>query len=55
MNASPPELVVMVDPAAAAVRTEIGARSAGGRLEGIQLRVLAPSAKFALERIDEAK
>lgn len=56
MNASPPELVVMVSPdAAAAARKEIGARSAGGRLEGIQLRALASSATFALERIRRAQ
>ena len=46
----------MVDPdAAAAARTEIGARLAGGRLKGIQLRTLAPSTAFALERIEKAQ
>jgi len=56
VNASPPELVVMVDPdAAAAARTEISARLADGRLKGIQLRTLAPSAAFALERIKRAQ
>ena len=36
-------------------RTEIGARLAGGRLKGIQLRTLAPSTAFALERIEKAQ
>lgn len=56
MIASPPELVVMVEPdATAAARTEIGARLADGRLEGIQLRTLASSTAFALERIKRAQ
>lgn len=56
MNASPHELVVMVDPdAAASARREIAVRLEGGRFQGIQLRTLAPSAAFALERIKKAQ
>ena len=55
MPASPPELVVIVEPDATdAARREIATRLAQGKLKGLDLRSLATNTRFALEKLAKA-